>query len=310
MTADLSQTIIPQAAEQEQGASLLRAEKLWAGYRGHSGHSAHAGKGGRGQPARPSYESGVEAHGTDCVLKDISFSLEAGEIVGLLGPNGAGKSSLLLALSGLLQLYEGRVLLEGGDIHVMKSRQRARRLAVMPQRLEFLPSFSLSELVLLGRYAHSDFMGNYRGADYALVAETLEQCGLTSLAGKALNHLSGGELQLGLLARALVQQTSVLLLDEATSALDLRHRLNIFELLLTRREQGVGVLAAIHDLNLAALYCDRLIFLRDGRIVQQGKTKDLFKAEVLEEVYNVRAEFVLNSAGRPQALFNPGDWRV
>lgn len=304
MTADPRTTIIASVAG--RNASLLRAESLWAGYGQGNGPGTHEvdQREGRGQQA------GSGSRDTVCVLKDISFSLESGEIVGLLGPNGAGKSSLLLALSGVLPLKEGQVLLNGQDLHAMKARPRARQVAVMPQRLEFLPSFSLKELVLLGRYAHSDFMGNYRAGDYALVAETLERCGLTRLADKALHRLSGGELQLGLLARALVQQTPLLLLDEATSALDLRHRLNIFELLLERKERGVGVLAAIHDLNLAALYCDRLIFLREGRIVHQGKTADLFNAAVLEEVYNVRAELVRNAAGRPQALFNPGDWRV
>lgn len=288
-----------------QDASLLRAEGLWAGYGASAGSVSGIG-------FREPEEGGPESErpGADCVLKEVSFSLGAGEIVGLLGPNGAGKSSLLLALSGILPLRRGRVLLQGRDVRAMKSRQRARSLAVMPQRLEFLPSFSLMELVLLGRYAHSDFLGNYRAHDYALAAETLERCGLSHLTDNALQRLSGGELQLGLLARALVQQTPLLLLDEATSSLDLRHRLNIFELLLERKARGAGILAAIHDLNLAALYCDRLIFLREGRIVRQGRTDELFTAEVLEEVYKVRAEIVFNSAGRPQALFNTGGWRV
>ncbi|MDL2216486.1 ABC transporter ATP-binding protein [Desulfovibrio sp. OttesenSCG-928-M14] len=242
--------------------------------------------------------------GPDPALDKLSFAVEQGEFVGLLGPNGSGKSTLLQCLSGLLPPGQGQILVAGKPITSLPERQRALLLAALPQRPETLPSLSAFALTLMGRYAHAPFLGAYSDHDKAVAFAALAECGAAHLAARPADCLSGGEAQRVLLARSLAQNAAVLLLDEPTAGLDPACARLVMEAIARRNQRkGLTVLAAMHDLNLAALYCDRLIFLKQGRLAADGPTRQVFTSAVLEEVYETRLAVAPHPVdGVPQAL--------
>ena len=237
-------------------------------------------------------------------LSDICCTLEQGDYVGLLGPNGSGKSTLLHCLSGLLPPSQGQALVAGLALAGLPEKRRARLVAALPQRPEFVPTLSAFALVLMGRYAHTSFWGNYNEKDKAIALAALAECGAAHLARRPASCLSGGELQRVLLARSLAQNAAVLLLDEATAGLDPACSDQVLSAISRRnRECGLTVLAAMHDVNLAARYCRRLIFLKAGRIVANGPVETVFTTQVLEAVYETRFSIVKHPVnGCPQAL--------
>ena len=241
-------------------------------------------------------------------LQDISLSLSQGEFVGLLGPNGSGKSTLLRCVSGLLKPQKNRALVMGRDISGLREKQRALLLAMLPQRPESVPALSAFSLCLMGRYAHTPFLGGYGKNDHAAVWRALHETGAEQLAERTADTLSGGELQRVLLARALVQGAPLLLLDEATAGLDPGYQTAVLDSLARRNaEAGLTILAALHDLNLAALYCRRLIFLKQGQIIADGPTEKVFTPGILSTVYESPVTVIRHPAiDRPQALLLPG----
>ena len=241
------------------------------------------------------------------VLRDFSLSLRQGEFTGLLGPNGSGKSSLLHCISGVLPSSGGHVHVSGQDIAALTEKARAHLLATLSQKPEAVPALSAFELALMGRYAHTPFLGGYSQADREATRQALAETGAGHLAFRSAAALSGGELQRVLLARALVQQTPLLLLDEATAGLDPACQISVLDALIRRNQRdGLTIFAALHDLNLAALYCHRLIFLKQGRIVADGTVQEVFTPEVLSEVYETPATLVPHPVtGHPQALLQP-----
>lgn len=245
------------------------------------------------------------------VLRDVSLSVGTGELVGLLGPNGSGKTTLLLVLSGVLAPRTGTVALDGAPLRRLRPRERARRIAAVPQRPEHIPDLDALSLVLMGRYPHTTLLRGYGPEDHAAAEAALRDTGCAHLAARGARTLSGGELQRVLLARALAQGADTLLLDEATAGLDVARALDILDLLHARHLAGARIVAAVHDLNLAALYCTRLIFLKHGRVVEDGPVERTFTAAVLSEVYEtpvvVRPHPV---TGAPQASYVPGAARV
>ncbi len=245
------------------------------------------------------------------VLHGVSLSVAPGELVGLLGPNGSGKTTLLLVLSGVLAPRTGTVSLDGAPLHRLRPRERARRIAAVPQRPEHIPDLDALSLVLMGRYPHTTLLRGYGPEDHAAAEAALRHTGCAHLAARGARTLSGGELQRVLLARALAQGADTLLLDEATAGLDVARALDILDLLHARHLAGARIVAAVHDLNLAALYCTRLIFLKHGRVVVDGPVERTFTAAVLSEVYEtpvvVRPHPV---TGAPQASYVPGAARV
>jgi iron complex transport system ATP-binding protein len=205
------------------------------------------------------------------VLHDVALAVDAGEVVALVGPNGSGKSTILRVASGVLRPRDGKVLLDGRDIVAEPSAAVARRLAVVAQDATFPSSMTARELVELGRTPHLRLLFGPRQRDRAAVDWALEVTASGYLANRFVDELSGGERQRVLLARALAQQPRVLLLDEPTANLDLRHQVAALELVRQlARADGLAVLAALHDLQLAALYCDRIFLLRDGRVAMDG----------------------------------------
>lgn len=247
----------------------------------------------------------------DDVLRGVSLSVAPGELVGLLGPNGSGKTTLLLVLSGVLAPRSGTVTLDGVPLHRLRPRERARRIAAVPQRPEHIPDLDALSLVLMGRYPHTTLLRGYGPDDHAAALAALRDTGCAHLAARGARTLSGGELQRVLLARALAQGADTLLLDEATAGLDVARALDILDLLHARHRAGARIMAAIHDLNLAALYCTRLIFLKHGHVVEDGPVERTFTAAVLSEVYETPVTVQPHPiTGVPQACYVPGAFRA
>jgi iron complex transport system ATP-binding protein len=223
------------------------------------------------------------------VLDGISFSINPGDFVGVLGPNGSGKTTLLRALSGVLKPRIGAVYLEDSNIYLMKSREVAKNIAVVPQ--DAAPAgFNLTVLdfVLMGRHPHMSRFKMESEKDFAIAKRAMEMTNTLYLAGKNINELSGGERQRVLIARALTQEPKVLLLDEPTSHLDVNNQLEIMELLKRLcLERKMAVLAVLHDFNIASHYCDSLILLNGGRIVSMGAVDDVLTSENIKKVFRV-----------------------
>ena len=257
--------------------------------------------------------AGVSAgYGEKAVLRRVDFTLRAGECAALLGPNGSGKTTLLRAISGVLAPQAGEIELLGRPIRVLNPRQRARMVAVVPQRGQLPQGLTARQMVLLGRFAHLGWMGAYNRKDYAAADSALDETGAATLAHRRLTELSGGELQRVLLARALAQQSPLLLLDELAAGLDWARMVELFDLLERRRAAGACVLMAVHDCNLAALYATRLMGLKGGDLVFDGPVAKVFTEENLGALYNIPVSILPHPRfGLPQALLASacGPWR-
>ncbi|MDR1098852.1 MAG: ABC transporter ATP-binding protein [Treponema sp.] len=237
------------------------------------------------------------------VLEEISLSLRPGEFLGFLGPNGSGKSTFLKNLLGFLKPSRGRIVFSGADREPGRE-ERARRLALVPQNSGLRAALSVEDMVLMGRLPHlQDRWAGYSRVDREKVRDVLEALGLTHMAGRNVMSLSGGETQKVIIGRCLVQEGDIILLDEATSGLDLNHTIEIMELMRKKAgEEGKTIVAVLHDLNLAAQYCDRIVLLKDGRIRGEGPPGELLTGELVEEIYGVRAAVRKDEYGRPVIL--------
>jgi len=220
-------------------------------------------------------------YGKTEVLKDINLHLKPGEFAGILGPNGSGKSTLLFALAGVLPYGSGSILINGEEIAGISARFRARLIASVPQRSELSFPFKCLSIVLMGRYPFLSRFGGYSPQDMDSALSAMEQTETIHLAQRMITEVSGGEAQRVIIARALAQETGILLLDEGTSNLDVAKKIQVFDLLRRKNAKGATLLCAMHDLNLAALYCKRLIFLKSGKIVFDGPTNETFNDENL-----------------------------
>ncbi|NLM30452.1 MAG: ABC transporter ATP-binding protein [Methanomicrobiales archaeon] len=221
------------------------------------------------------------------VLDGISFTLHAGEVLGLVGPNGSGKTTLIRCLDRILT-PEGEIHLDGRDMLSMSRPEIARVIAYVPQNSGTLSSATVFETVLMGRRPHLRW--SVSEVDKQKVSDALSLLGISAFASRRIDRLSGGERQRVLVARAIAQDARVLLLDEPTSALDIRNRIEVMALLFRlAEERGLAVVAAIHDLNLAARYCHRLLILKDGLVLGQGEPSSLLTPEMVREAYGIEA---------------------
>ena len=219
------------------------------------------------------------------ILHHVTLRVGRGERVGLLGPNGAGKSTLLRLASGVLRAGSGRVVLAGDEVRALARDEVARRVAVVPQDFSVQFAFTVRQLVELGRTAHAGSWGFLRAADHRAVERALEATELAALSGRVFNELSGGERQRVLVAMALAQASPVVLLDEPTAHLDIHHQIEVLELLRRlNHERGLTVIAALHDLNLAARYFPRLVLFRNA-IIADGPPEVVLDAALLARVY-------------------------
>ncbi|HQY32575.1 MAG TPA: ATP-binding cassette domain-containing protein [Actinotalea sp.] len=242
------------------------------------------------------------------ILDAVDVAAPAGALTGLLGPNGAGKSTLLRLVSGVLAPGAGRVTLGGQDLLALPRRARARRVALVEQESTVPASVTVREAVLLGRTPHASHWGGLTARDHAVADAALAEVDATALAHRLLVTLSGGERQRVHLARALAQEPALLLLDEPTNHLDVHAQLDTLAVVRRLTARGVTVLAALHDLNLAATACDHLVLLDAGRVVAAGSVHDVLRPEVLEPVYRVRCTVLLHPrTGRPVLTFDPAD---
>ena len=243
------------------------------------------------------------------VLAQFSLTLETGTFVGIVGPNGSGKSTLIRALSRALKPTGGAVLLDERDLYADHSaRSSAQAIGVLPQETAVSLDFSVRDVVRMGRAPHLPArpFASETPADEQIVSEALRAARVERLSERAITTLSGGERQRVLFARALAQQPDVLLLDEPTASLDLRHQSEVLTLARDLAHGGKAVLAVLHDVNLAAAYCDRLVLLNGGQIAAQGMPADVLTAENLRAVYGARVWVRTHPmSGRPFVLSLP-----
>lgn len=241
------------------------------------------------------------ADGRRFAIRDLSASVETGEILGVIGPNASGKTTLIRLLSRVLEPARGEILLDGKAIASMPRAAVAREIAVVPQDVPQGFPFTVEDLVLMGRFPHAPGRLFESDADRAEAHRALEATGVLDLRGARLDELSGGERQRAILARALAQRPKLLVLDEPTAHLDLRHQAECAGLLRRlNREAGLAVVLVSHDLNLAAEVSDRLLLLRDGAAVRIGAPSEVLDEAALEAVYGCRVSVDKHAAtGRP-----------
>ena len=235
------------------------------------------------------------------ILRDVSLAVEPGSITGLIGPNGSGKSTLLRCIYRALRPDSGTITLDGNDLIRMDSRETARRVAVVLQEYPSDFQFTVGEIVSMGRNPHKGMFDRDTSMDRGIIREALVRVGLVGFSHRNFNTLSGGEKQRVIIARTLAQQAGFLVLDEPTNHLDIRHQLETMELV---RELGITTLAALHDLNIAADYCDVIHVIDRGRIVAFGKPEEVLQPDIIGEVFGVGALMGTNPlSGRPHVSF-------
>ena len=235
------------------------------------------------------------------ILNEVTMRASNGEFVGLIGPNGSGKSSLLRCIYRSLQPDAGLISIDGGDVTQMTIRDSARKTAVVLQETPSEFDFQVEEIVFMGRTPHKGLLDRETDEDRRIVAESLERVGMTEFAGRNFWTLSGGEKQRVIVARALAQQTRFLVLDEPTNHLDIRFQIGILDLV---KGLHVTTLAALHDLNLAASYCDRIYAISEGEIVASGAPEQVLRPELIRSIYGIGAIVQPHpKTGRPHLLF-------
>lgn len=230
------------------------------------------------------------ARGSRQVIEPLDLHLGTGELVVLLGPNGAGKTTLLRLLLGLLIPDSGAVLIDGNAASAMSAMDRARRVAYLPQQRELAWPATVHDVAALGRFAYGAALGRLADVDEQAVARALRACELEALATRSTSTLSGGELARMHCARAFAAEAPLLFADEPTSALDPLHQHRVLRLFRDYVDAGAGALLVMHDVELAARYADRLLWLREGRLLADGSVSETLSAERLAEVYGVSAE--------------------
>ncbi len=246
------------------------------------------------------------------VLRNVTFQVMPGEMVGLIGPNGCGKSTIIRALTRIISPYRGRILLDGKDIVSIPREELARMLGVVPQ-MPLLPSaFTAFEVVLMGRNPHLGLFQYESQRELDIAWNAMERTRTQHFARRRVGELSGGEIQCLLIARVLVQETKAILLDEPTANLDIGHQIEILNLIKNLcLEQNLTVLAALHDLNLASQYCDRLVLINNGRVHDQGTPSEVITPRNIKEVYGAEGCVYTHPAnGLPAVLINPSNGRV
>jgi iron complex transport system ATP-binding protein len=226
------------------------------------------------------------AYDENIVLKDISFALNGGELVGIVGPNGCGKSTLIKGITKVLPLRQGKILADRKDISTLAQDELARCIAVVPQNTEMPEAFTSFEIVLMGRTPHLGFLCHEKQEDVQIAMSAMVKTNTWQLAERRVGELSGGERQRLAIARALTQQPEIILLDEPTSHLDINYQVEVLELISHLcQEEGVAVIAAMHDLNLASQYCQRIIMLNRGKIFAEGEASQVVTHSNVQQVY-------------------------
>ena len=237
------------------------------------------------------------------ILEDISFEVKENSFVGIIGPNGSGKSSLLKCIYGVNKPSKGNVFFEEENLLKMSGKERARRIAVLAQETKGQFDFKVKQVVEMGRYPHKKTLENYSKKDEEIVEKVLCQLNLEEYRERSFNTLSGGEKQRVLIARVLAQESNFIILDEPTNHLDIGYQIEIMN---TIKSLGITVLAAIHDMNIASLYCDEIIVMKKGNVIKKGTIDEVMTAETLKQTFNVNAYVHHHErTGRRQVFYYP-----
>ena len=230
-------------------------------------------------------------------LQEINLRFKKGCFYGILGPNGSGKTTLINLLCGVLRPSCGSVVWSGRELNCYQRADIARSFAVVSQDNPVNFPFTVQEIVMMGRKPHLGRLSRLREEDLEIVYDSMRQCGVLEFAEKPVTSLSGGERQRVILARALAQTPQILFLDEATSHLDICYKLELLNLInRMNKERGLTVIAVMHDLNLAGMFCDYFMYLNNGRVFCEGPAERVFNEEVIREVFKVRVEIKQDSA--------------
>ena len=243
------------------------------------------------------------------LLDGVTMHADSGQLVGLIGPNGAGKSTLLRTISGILKSRNGTVRLDGSDITELSTREMATALALVPQIAPYTYGFTSIELVLMGRYPHLGRFQIEGREDDRIARDAMALTETEEFADRTLDTLSGGERQRVFVARALAQQPRVLLMDEPTANLDVLHQLKVLDLVRQLVNDGLTAVAAIHDLNMAARYCDKLVLLNNGQLLAEGSPEEVLTPETIESAFGVKSAVFRDPATGALAisLIGPAD---
>ena len=241
------------------------------------------------------------AFGSKTILHDVSLDIRDKEFVGIIGPNGSGKSTFLKCLYRILQPNHGKIFFDGTELSDLSHRDTALKMAVVAQHSTVNFDFSVLEMVLMGRSPYKGLLDRDKIDDYEIARHALAQVGLSDFESRNFNTLSGGEQQRVILARALAQRTECLVLDEPTNHLDIKYQL---ELMTIVKRLDATVVSAIHDLNLAAIYCDRLIALKDGSVVCTGTPYEVLTEDTIRHIYGVSATVQTLPNGRLNIIYN------
>lgn len=238
------------------------------------------------------------------ILKDISLAIEKGDFVGIIGPNGSGKSTLLKNVYRVLKPTRGSIYLNAKKLSAQTNKQIAKELAVVSQEFDYGFDFTVREIVLMGRYPLKEFYEIQNKEDERIVDLALERVGLKSFKNRSFLTLSGGEKQRVLIARAIAQETEFIIMDEPTNHLDVGYQMKVMDLI---RSLDKTVLTAIHDLNMAMVYCDKIIVINDGVIVQTGNPTEVITEELIQTIYDVPAHIEYNQfLERNMVIFKSG----
>lgn len=241
--------------------------------------------------------------GESQILKGAAMEAGNKEFIGIIGPNGSGKSTMLKCIYRVLKPESGAVYLGGTPLSEHSFRDSAKKVAVVAQHNYYNFDFSVRDVVMMGRAPHKRALERDNLNDFQIVEEALNTVGMTDFQERIFSTLSGGEQQRVILARALAQKTPCLILDEPTNHLDIKYQLELMDIV---KRLNLTVLSAIHDLNIAAMYCDRLYAMKGGKIVGEGAPKELLTKEFIAEIYEVDAEVITDETGQIHILYHPG----
>lgn len=225
------------------------------------------------------------------ILKDISFDIPKGSFVGIIGPNGSGKSTILKNIYRLYKPDSGKLILDNKDLSTMKDKDCAKEIAVLAQESNSQFDFTVEQIVKMGRYPYKSVFEDYSKKDMDMVNNMLKRVGLDDYSNRSFSKLSGGEKQRTLIARALVQDTDFLILDEPTNHLDIGYQIQLMDLV---KSLNITTLSAIHDMNIASMYCDYLIVMKDGKIRKCGSVEEVITSDMLKEIFGVNAYVGVN----------------
>ena len=236
------------------------------------------------------------------VLKDVSIQAKNNQFIGIIGPNGSGKSTLLKCVYRVLKPDNGAVYLDQKELSSMSVKDSAKKIAVVAQHNFYNFDFKIEEVVMMGRAPHKRALERDNAEDYRIVNECIEKVGMSSFKGRSFSTLSGGEQQRIILARALAQQTDCIILDEPTNHLDIKYQLQLLDIV---KHLDRTIISAIHDLNIAAMYCDYLYAMKDGKVVASGTPREILTPDLIEQLYEVRAEVTEDSSGLLRIAYFP-----